>query len=100
MPGAPAPVCFSHAQLHHFVCVAETGQISGAARELHIAQPALSQSISRLERALGLALLVRNPRGVALTRDGEVFFGEAKRAVTAAFAAAATARTLVLAGDA
>jgi DNA-binding transcriptional LysR family regulator len=93
-PIQPLPVSFSHSQLVYFVRVAEEGQISRAARTLHIAQPALSQAIGRLERQLGLELLRRHPRGVSLTDSGEVFLSKARAAVAAGQDAAAAARSL------
>jgi DNA-binding transcriptional LysR family regulator len=80
--------------LHYFVEVAEAGQISRAAKRLFIAQPALSQAISRLERRLGLELLHRHPRGVTLTPAGRIIFEKARVAVTAGAEALATARSL------
>ncbi len=96
-PGA-APVCFSHSQLVYFVRIAEDGQISRAARNLYIAQPALSQAIGRLERRLGVALLERHPRGVALTEAGARFLPKAKEAVAAGQEAAAAAQALARGG--
>jgi DNA-binding transcriptional LysR family regulator len=91
---AQTPASFSHSQLAYFVQVAETGQISKAARILYMAQPALSQAIARLERQLGLELLERHPAGVRLTEAGEAFLSSAKRAVHAHADAAATAGSL------
>ena len=85
---------FSPSQLAYFVEVAEAGQISRAARTLYIAQPALSQSISRLERQVGVDLLVRHPRGVSLTPAGAVFLEKAKLAIHAEADALATALAL------
>jgi DNA-binding transcriptional LysR family regulator len=74
---------FSQGQLRYFVTVAEEGQITRAARKLHLAQPALSQAIAQLEAELDVELLVRHPRGVTLTSAGEAFLVKA-RAVLAA----------------
>ncbi len=74
----------------YFVAVAEEGQVTRAATRLHIAQPALSQAIAQLEGHVGLKLLERHGRGVALTRAGELFLEKA-RSVVAAAAAADTA---------
>jgi DNA-binding transcriptional LysR family regulator len=61
------------------VSVAETGSL-GQAAELHrISQPAASQRLARLERQLGLGLLVRGPTGSRLTQDGEAVLGWARR---------------------
>jgi DNA-binding transcriptional LysR family regulator len=74
---------FSQGQLRYFVTVSEEGQITRAAKRLHLAQPALSQAIAQLESELGVELLTRHPRGVALTDAGKAFLVKA-RAVLAA----------------
>ena len=85
---------FRPGQLQYFVTVAEEGQITRAARRLHVAQPALSQSIAQLEAGIGLKLLDRHARGVTLTRAGEKFFDRARVAVAAERDAFETARSL------
>jgi DNA-binding transcriptional LysR family regulator len=87
-------VSFRPGHLHYFVTVAEEGQITRAARRLHIAQPALSQAIAQLEGELGLRLLDRHPRGVSLTSAGQQFYEKASVAVAAAEEAMHTARSL------
>ena len=70
---------FSLRQLRHFVCVAEHQNISSAARELFLSQPALSTSIVQLEEGLGLQLLIRHhARGVSLTPAGSTFVAQAR----------------------
>ena len=81
-------------QLHYLVTVAEEGQITSAARKLHLAQPALSQAIAQLEAELGIELLERHPRGVTLTPAGETFLVKARRALAAEIDAAQTAQAL------
>ena len=54
--------------------VAETGNISVAARNLYISQSAVSQSIKQLETALQARLFARSPRGVALTGEGQLLY--------------------------
>ena len=50
-----------------FYTVANTGNISKAAKELYISQPAISKSIQKLEDALHTRLFLRNSKGVRLT---------------------------------
>ena len=57
-------------ELRSFVHVARVGSVSRAARELHVAQPALSRQIAKLEDELGAVLFVRHGRGVRLTGAG------------------------------
>lgn len=64
--------------LRYFVTVAETGNISQAAQKLFIAQPPLSAQIRQLEDEVGVPLLLRLPRGVALTPAGHSFLGDAR----------------------
>jgi DNA-binding transcriptional LysR family regulator len=78
--------------LRHVIAVAETGQLTRAAARLHIAQPALSQSIARVEREIGSPLFDRHPQGVDLTPAGKAFVEHARRAVTAGEAAVTAAR--------
>ena len=59
--------------LRSFVAVARAENLSRAAKQLHVAQPALSRQVHDLERELGVPLLDRHPRGVAPTSAGEVF---------------------------
>ncbi len=66
-------------QLRYFVTVAETGHMTRAAAQLGIQQPPLSQQIKALEQQLGMALLRRHPKGVALTDAGRLLLVEAKR---------------------
>jgi DNA-binding transcriptional LysR family regulator len=80
--------------LRYLVAVVDEGQITRAARKLHVAQPALSQALAQLESELGIQLLERHARGVTLTPAGETFLAKARAALTAANDAAATARAL------
>jgi len=64
-------------QLRYFVSVAEELYFRKAAAKLHIVQPARSKQITALENELGVALLERDRRHVALTEAGEAFLHEA-----------------------
>jgi len=65
--------------LRSFVAVAETGGVTRAAGLLNLTQSAVSMQLKRLEEALGLALLDRAGRGIALTPSGEQLLGYAHR---------------------
>lgn len=54
--------------------MARCGNISRAAKELYISQPAISKAIGKLEESLGTRLFLRNSRGVQLTPEGNVLF--------------------------
>ena len=54
--------------------VADSGNISVAAKNLYISQSAVSQSIKQLETALQARLFARNPRGVTLTGEGQMLY--------------------------
>src|SRR5258705_11818312 len=57
-------------QLRTFVTVGRLGSFTRAARLLHLSQPALTKQLHHLEETLGVRLLDRNTRTVALTRIG------------------------------
>jgi DNA-binding transcriptional LysR family regulator len=80
--------------LRYFVAVVEAGQISAAARRLHLAQPALSQAMQALEREVGVPLLERHPRGVRPTPAGEAFVRRARMTLDNAQDAVRAARQL------
>ena len=65
-------------QLRDFVAVADASSFTRAALAMHIAQPALTHQIRRLESELGVTVFVRGPRGVTLTSDGEELLAQAK----------------------
>ena len=85
---------FRRTHLLYFVTVADEGQITRAARKLHIAQPALSQAMAQFEADVGVPLLRRHSRGVALTPAGEVLLVKARAALDAWSDAALTAQSL------
>ncbi|MET3141571.1 UNVERIFIED_ORG: DNA-binding transcriptional LysR family regulator [Arthrobacter sp. UYEF2] len=70
-------------QLRRFLVLAEELHFGKAAARLHIAQPALSQELKSLERALGLRLLDRTHNHVALTDAGRRLKDEAERIIQA-----------------
>lgn len=57
-------------QLKYFLAVAESEHMTNTAKQLHIAQPALTQSIHRLEQELGVSLFERAGRGIHLSPAG------------------------------
>jgi len=63
-----------------FYTVANTGNISKAAKELYISQPAISKSIQKLEENIGCKLFARSSRGVALTEEGALLYTYVKDA--------------------
>jgi DNA-binding transcriptional LysR family regulator len=69
--------------MRYFVAVAEHGNFTRAADELHVAQQAVSQQIRALEATLGVTLLRRTSRQVELTPAGAVFLADAKRVLAA-----------------
>ncbi|MGB3437083.1 LysR family transcriptional regulator [Achromobacter sp.] len=66
-------------QLKAFVAVFEERNITGAARRLHLSQPALSGTIKSLEDLLGTQLFTRQARGVAVTEDARILYPQARR---------------------
>ncbi|MCZ7644404.1 MAG: LysR family transcriptional regulator [Planctomycetota bacterium] len=66
-------------QLRYFIEVARVKNFTRAAKNCHIAQPALSMQVRKLEVELGIKLLKRLPRGAELTQEGEVFLPYAER---------------------
>jgi DNA-binding transcriptional LysR family regulator len=70
-------------QLECFVAVAREQSFSRAAERLYISQPALSQHVQRLERAIGAQLILRSTRPVSLTPTGEQVYREANKILSA-----------------
>lgn len=69
-------------QLRYFVQIAELEHYGQAAQRLHIAQPALTRQIQKLEEELGVELFERLSRGVKLTAAGKVFFSQCRDLLT------------------
>jgi DNA-binding transcriptional LysR family regulator len=78
-------------QLEYFVAVADEANFTRAAERIHVAQPAISAQIQRLERDLGQPLFDRTRRAIRLTAAGEAALPHAR----AALAAVADARRAV-----
>jgi DNA-binding transcriptional LysR family regulator len=76
----------------YFTVVAEHQNFGRAAAALHVAQPALSRQIQRLEERLGVRLFDRTPQGSRLTEAGHAFLPEARRLLRAADQAVLAAR--------
>ncbi|MDN3522498.1 LysR family transcriptional regulator [Halomonas ramblicola] len=77
-----------------FLAVAEHGGFSAAARELHLAQSAVSQTVANLERRLELTLFHRHERRITLTPEGEALRGHARTLLDQAEAAHLAMREL------
>lgn len=65
---------------HIFNCVAEKENISHAAKQLYISQPAVSKAISSLEENLNVVLFIRSSRGVKLTEEGRLLYEHTRNA--------------------
>lgn len=68
-------------QLRTFVTVAEEGHLTRAAGRLFTSQPAISAHIKALEEELGVPLFIRTPKGMQLTREGELLKMQAEKAL-------------------
>ncbi len=65
--------------LEYLVALAETGHFGRAAQRCHVSQPTLSAQLRKLEEFLGVALVERRPRRVALTQAGAAVVERARR---------------------
>jgi DNA-binding transcriptional LysR family regulator len=70
--------------VRYFTVVAAHQHFGRAAADLHVAQPALSRQIQRLEKYLGARLLERTPQGTRLTSAGQTFLPQARALLQAA----------------
>ncbi|RIW29013.1 LysR family transcriptional regulator [Bacillus salacetis] len=68
-------------QLEHLIEVANTGSLTKAAENLHVSLSAISQSISKLERELGIQLFIRNRNGASPTFEGKRIIEKASEAM-------------------
>jgi DNA-binding transcriptional LysR family regulator len=64
------------------LALANTGQISAAARALNMSQPAASRMLAELERLLGTPVCLRGPKGVELSEAGQALAERARRILT------------------
>ncbi|MBU0587978.1 MAG: LysR family transcriptional regulator [Gammaproteobacteria bacterium] len=78
MSAAPDPQT-----LRAFVAVARGGNVSRAAQELSLSQPAVSLQLKALARNTGLTLFTRTPHGLQLTPDGAALLPQAEKALAA-----------------
>lgn len=65
-------------QLRYFLAIAEEGQITKAAKRLHMAQPPLSQQLKALEEELNVKLVERESKGIVLTEAGHLLYKRAE----------------------
>jgi DNA-binding transcriptional LysR family regulator len=79
--------------LRYFAEVARTGSLAAASENLHVAVSAVSRQISRLESQIGASLFDRVPRGMVLTKPGEVLAEHARRTLLEANAVLAEIST-------
>jgi DNA-binding transcriptional LysR family regulator len=70
--------------LRYFVAVADTLNFTRAAERLHLAQPSLTRQIQNLEEEIGVRLLNRSKKRVALTEEGTAFLVDARRVLALA----------------
>jgi len=66
-------------QLEIFACTVKNLSFSKAAEEMYISQPSVSACIRSLEKTLGVQLLIRNTKGVSLTKEGGDFLAYAQK---------------------
>ena len=66
-------------QLQYIVTIADTGNITEAAKRLFIAQPSLTAAVHELEKEYGITIFFRGNKGVKLTPDGDEFLGYARQ---------------------
>lgn len=79
-------------QLRVFAAVADEGSFTGAARRMYISHSTVSRTVTALEEELGVRLVERDNRFIALTKAGETLREEAEQLLSAADTAAARVR--------
>jgi len=75
---------FTLAQIEAFARIVETGTFQGAARQLNLTQPTVSQRIRELEKAIGSKLFLRNGPRIQLTPEGTALIDHARRLLAVA----------------
>lgn len=81
-------------QLRVFAAVADEGSFTGAARRLYISHSTVSRTVTALEEELGVRLVERDNRFIALTKAGAVLREEAEHLLSVASAAAARVKAV------
>ncbi len=66
-------------QLRYVVTVADTGNITEAAKKLFIAQPSLTSAIHELENEYSISIFLRSNKGIEITPEGDEFLGYARQ---------------------
>lgn len=66
-------------QLKYIVTVAETGNITEAAKRLFISQPSLTKAIHELEKEIQVTIFNRTNKGVSITNEGDIFLSYARQ---------------------
>ena len=66
-------------QLKYIVTVAETGNITEAAKRLFISQPSLTNAIRELEREMQITIFHRTNKGVVISNEGDLFLSYARQ---------------------
>jgi DNA-binding transcriptional LysR family regulator len=89
---ATGPPAIELRHLRYFLMVSEELHFRRAAERLYMAQPPLSQAIRRLEEELGVQLLARTSRAVALTEAGRAFAEESRKVLASLDIAVAEAQ--------
>ncbi len=69
--------------LHVFVAVAESGSFSAAARSLRLSPSTVSKLIARIENRVGVRIFDRSLKAAILTREGEIYLQNVRRAIDA-----------------
>jgi len=88
-------------KVRYFYAIATEGSFSKAAQRLNISQSSLSDAIAKLENSLKVSLFLRTPKGIVLTKEGEIFFFHARNMIIESEKAttAFNSRNTQIAGD-